>query len=81
MEITIEVKSIKVEVGSKAKNAPWNTERISELEFEFIATPNPAVITKIAEPTKYIEPPFMHPGNDNDLSRNCEKILIIPEKK
>lgn len=75
MNLTLEIKDFKIKPASSAENAPWYVERIKELTLYVTVTPDPKALSEIAEPTKYVEPPRAHPGDPNDKSLNCEKVL------
>lgn len=73
MNLTLEIKNFKVKAGSSAENAPWNRDRINELDLEVTVAADAAATSEIAAPTKYLEPPLAHPNAD--LSRKCDKVL------
>jgi len=75
MSLTLEIKNVEMEPGSSAANAPWNRDRIKELDLGVTIASDPSASSEIAEPTKYLEPPFAHPGSPHDFSRKCDKVL------
>jgi hypothetical protein len=75
MELTLEIKNLKLKQGSATQNAPWNRERIKELDLEVTVADDPTATSGIATPTKYVEPPRAHPQDTKDLSRKCDKVI------
>lgn len=53
MNLTLEIKNLKIKSGSSAENAPWYVDRIEELDLDVTVTPDPKGLSEIAEPTKY----------------------------
>jgi hypothetical protein len=76
MNITIEIKNFKLEKGSSVNNSPINRDRIKELDLIVTVEPDNTATTEIAEPTKYIEPPRLHPENTNDTTKKCDTVLL-----
>jgi len=75
MNLTLEIKDFQIEPGSRAKNAPWNRDRIKELNLVVTVASDPTAATEIAEPSKYIEPTRLHPEDINDSLKNCDTVL------
>lgn len=75
MNLTLKIQNFKMASSSSTENAPWNRDRMKELDLDVTITPDPNASSEIAEPTKYIEPPFAHPADPHDLSRKCDKVL------
>jgi hypothetical protein len=75
MSITIEIKDFQIELGSSATNIPWNRDRIKELDLIVTVASDMTATTEIAEPTKYIEPPRLHPENITDPTKKCDDVL------
>lgn len=75
INLTFEVKHFKMKPGSSSENIPWNRERIMELDLEVTVATDTTATSEIAEPSKYIAPPRLHPEDATDLSRKCDKIL------
>jgi hypothetical protein len=53
MNLTLEIKNLKIKSGSSAENVPWYVDRIEKLDLDVIITPDPKASSEIAEPTKY----------------------------
>lgn len=75
MELTLGIKSLKMQVDSRDVKVPKQRARIKELYLDVDVIPDPTASSEIAEPTKYVEPPYANPEDPNDMSRNCEAVL------
>lgn len=76
MDLTLNIKKFKIEPGSSVKNTPWERDRVKEVLLDVTVVPDPNASSEIAEPTKYLEPPYRHPNDPNDMSRNCDTVLL-----
>jgi len=54
MNLTLEIKNLKIKLGSAAENAPWYVDRIEKLDLDVTVIADPTVLSEIAEPTKYL---------------------------
>ncbi len=69
MDITIGLSTIVVEQSTH----PRPTLKSFNLQISIV--PDPAATTPIAAPVSYKEPPYRHPGDNNDHSRECAVVL------
>jgi hypothetical protein len=81
MNLTIEVKSFKTKIGSRAENAPWNKDRINELNFDVNVVSDPKALSERAEPPKYAEPPLFALDVDDTSILNKKSPNPWPEVK
>jgi hypothetical protein len=76
MILRLDIKDIKMDRGSRINNAPWFIDRIEDLYLSVSVVPDSKALSATAEVTKYLSPPYVRPGDPNDMSRNCEKVLM-----
>jgi hypothetical protein len=76
MALTLAVSNVKVEAGSRVRNQPWGVDRIQSLDLNVDVAADPRALPPVSEPTRYAEPPYAHPDNPEDLSRDCGKALF-----
>jgi len=74
MELTLAVSGLKMEKGSRARNAPWNVDRVGALDLKVIVAPDPGATSAIAERTRYLRPPRAHPQDPKNFALDCSQV-------
>jgi hypothetical protein len=75
MKITLSINDLKIKANADhaiKKESP----QIQSFRFDLLVEPDPAALSEIAEPVPYAEPPRVHPEDKNDMSRNCETVIL-----
>lgn len=76
MKITLTINDLKIKTSAVADVVTGKKQKIQSFRFDLSVEPYPAAISEIAEPVPYAEPPYEHPGDAHDFSRNCETVIL-----
>jgi len=75
MRLTLTIKNLKLQLAPRDEANLKQRGQIKELDLSVAVIPDPTALSNIAEPAQYIEPPYAHPKDPQDMSRNCENVL------
>jgi hypothetical protein len=69
MRITLALSNIVLDLSAKPPPV------LKAFNLQILVAPDPAAETPIAAPVHYEEPPYLHPGDSGDHSRDCSAAL------